>query len=183
MATGGRLTLVLIRHAPALDREEFARTGKDDGERPLSPAGQRKMRAGARGLQKVLPRLDVLASSPLRRAWQTAELVSEVYGGMPIDKLGAAATGDDEALLATLRATPPGTTLAVVGHEPTQGRWTSWLLAGRGEPFVAYKKGEACALEFGGQVDPGAARLLWKLRPRTLRVLGAGDGRVDGGAT
>ena len=172
MTADGRLTLVLIRHAIAMDRAEFARSGKSDDERPLTAEGRRKMRQGAGGLRRILPLLDVLASSPLRRAWETSELVAEAFGQVLIDRLPASADGDGDALLAALRATAPGTTMAVVGHEPTQGRWTSWLLAGREGGFVEYKKGEACALRFPREVEPGTGRLLWKLAPRHLRMLG-----------
>lgn len=171
MAMDTRLTLVLIRHAIAEDRADFVRTGRPDSERPLTAEGRRKMRQAAAGLRRVLPELGRLASSPYVRAWQTAEIVSEAYDDLPIDKLDAAASGDRDALLEALRATPSGTTFVVVGHEPTHGQWTAWLLTGREVGFAGYKKGEACALEFPGAIEPGAARLLWKLRPKQLRTL------------
>ena len=167
-----RLTLVLIRHAIAEDRAEFSRSGSSDDQRPLTGEGRRLMRLAAAGLHRVLPELDVLSSSPLVRAWQTAEIVGEAYGGMPIDRLDAAASGDGDGLLEALRATPPGTTIAVVGHEPTHGDWTGWLLTGSDAGFARYKKGEACALEFSRQIRPGSAELLWKLRPAQLREFG-----------
>lgn len=179
-----RLTLVLIRHAIAEDRAEFARTGRGDDQRPLTGKGRRRMRLAAAGLRRVLPELGVLASSPLERAWQTAGIVSEAYGGMPIDRLDAAASGDGDELLEMLRATTPGTAIAVVGHEPTHGGWTGWLLTGREAGFVGYRKGEACALGFRGDVRPGSAELLWKLRPRHLRALGSEGRRIgDAGTT
>ena len=176
MATDDRLTLVLIRHAIADDRASFARTGRPDSERPLTAEGERKMRSAAAGLHRIFPEFGRLASSPYVRARQTAEIVSEAYGGLAIDELDAAATGDRDALLEALRATPRGTRLAVVGHEPTHGRWTAWLLTGRDAGFIEYKKGECCALAFAREIEPGAARLLWKLRPEQLRALGEGKG-------
>lgn len=179
-----RLTLVLIRHAIAEDRVEFARTGRGHDQRPLTGEGRRRMRLAAAGLRRVLPELDVLASSPLERAWQTAGIVGEAYGGMPIDRLDAAASGGSEALLEMLRTTIPGTTMAVVGHEPIHGDWTGWLLTGRESGFVRFKKGEACALGFGRDIEPGSAELLWKLRPRQLRALGTRErGIGDAGTT
>jgi len=178
-----RLTLVLIRHAIAEDRAEFARTGRGDDQRPLTGEGRRRMRFAAAGLRRVLPVPDVLASSPLVRAWQTAEIVGEAYGGLPIDRLAAAASGDGDALLEALHATSPGTTIAVVGHEPTHGAWTGWLLSGRRAGFVRYKKGEACALGFSGDIRPGAAELLWKLRPKQLRALGTERRRIRDAGT
>lgn len=168
-----RLTLVLIRHAIAEDRAEFARTGRPDDERPLTDRGRRRMRKAAAGLRRVLPDIDRLLSSPLVRAWQTAEIVSAAYDDMRIGALDAAASGDRDDLLAALRDAPGGSVVAVVGHEPTHGYWTSWLLAGENADFVSYKKGEACAVEFGSAIEPGSAKLLWKLRPKQLRSLSA----------
>lgn len=171
-----RLTLVLIRHAIAEDRTEFARTGQSDDERPLTDKGRRRMRKAAEGLRRVLPELDLLLSSPLVRARQTAEIVAAAYGGMQVGVLEAAASGDGDDLLDALRDAPEGATVAVVGHEPTHGNWTSWLLAGRDADFVAYKKGEACAIGFESRLEPGTGQLLWKLRPKQLRALGARRG-------
>lgn len=165
------LTVVLIRHAIAEDRDDFARTGKSDDLRPLTDKGRKRMQKAARGLRRVVPELDRLFSSPLVRARQTAEIVSEAFGGPEVESLEAAATGDGNELLGVLRAAEPGTTIAVVGHEPINGNWTGWLLTGAAAEFIAYKKGEACALSFAGAVRPGAAVLLWKIRPRQLRQL------------
>ncbi|HEX7242015.1 MAG TPA: histidine phosphatase family protein, partial [Longimicrobiaceae bacterium] len=75
------MQLLVVRHAIAEDREEFARTGADDSLRPLTPEGRRRMRRAARGLRRLVPRLGLLASSPLTRAAQTAQILAEAYGG------------------------------------------------------------------------------------------------------
>ena len=129
------------------------------------------MKKAAQGLRRVLPQLDRLLSSPLVRARQTAEIVGEAFGGLEVESLDAAATGDGNELLGALRAAVRGSTIAVVGHEPIGGEWTGWLLTGGAADFIAYKKGEACALSFAGAIRPGEADLLWKIRPRQLRQL------------
>ena len=62
------MDLLVIRHAIAEDREVFAGTGKDDSLRPLTDRGRERMQEGARGLVRLVDRLDVLATSPLTRA-------------------------------------------------------------------------------------------------------------------
>lgn len=171
MAETSGSTVVLIRHAIAEDRGDFARTGKSDDLRPLTDKGRRRMVKAARGLSRVISGLDRLFSSPLVRAWQTAEIVSEAFGGREAESLESAATGDGNELLDALRAVRPGSWIAVVGHEPICGEWTSWLLSGSAIHFINYKKGEACALRFQGAIRPGEADLLWKIRPRQLRQL------------
>lgn len=75
------MQVLVVRHAIAEQQEEFARTGKDDSQRPLTDDGRRKVRRGAAGLRAVVPAIDVLATSPLLRAVQTAEILAAVYNG------------------------------------------------------------------------------------------------------
>ncbi|HEV2150191.1 MAG TPA: phosphohistidine phosphatase SixA [Longimicrobiaceae bacterium] len=167
------MQLLVIRHAIAEEREEFARTGRDDGLRPLAPKGRRRMRRAARGLRRVVPRLGVLAASPLVRAVQTAEIVAEAFGGIPAERWEELAPGVHPSLLVErLRSLPrPAGPVAMVGHEPDLGELVSWLLSGRTPSFVEMKKGAACLLEFEGPPDPERARLLWYLAPAHLRRL------------
>src|SRR3954466_8963065 len=73
------MNLLVIRHAIAEDKEAFAASGRSDDQRPLTEAGREKMRRGAAGLRVVSPRIAVLASSPLLRARETAEIVAPVF--------------------------------------------------------------------------------------------------------
>src|SRR3712207_1068374 len=73
---GARLRVLVVRHAIAEEREAFAKRsrGAPDGERPLTREGRRKFEAGAKGLHALVPKLDALATSPLTRAVETAEI-------------------------------------------------------------------------------------------------------------
>ncbi len=166
------MQILLVRHAIAEEREDFARLGLDDDERPLSEQGRRRMRAAVAGLARVLPALERIGSSPLVRAEQTADLLA---GGFPRARRETlpwmAPGGDRTALLAWLDG-PDDETCAVVGHEPDMGELAGWLLSGRPLPFVEFKKGAACLLEFDGAPRAGEATLRWHLAPRQLRLLG-----------
>src|SRR5271169_3309248 len=78
------MQLVLVRHGIAEDREEFAATGQDDALRPLTKHGRWKMEHIARGLRRGVSALDILVSSPLRRAQQTAKIIAAAYGDIEI---------------------------------------------------------------------------------------------------
>ena len=69
------MDLLVIRHAIAVDPADST----DDDSRPLTAEGKKKMRQGAQGLRQSVPQIDVLATSPLTRAVETAEIVSEAY--------------------------------------------------------------------------------------------------------
>src|SRR5262245_47356052 len=68
-----RYQLYLIRHAIA---EERGDAWPDDAKRPLSEGGMKRMRKSARGLAEAGVSFDVILSSPLVRARQTAEIVA-----------------------------------------------------------------------------------------------------------
>lgn len=165
------MKLLLLRHAIAEEQEDFARTGKDDRLRPLTDEGRKKMKQGAKGLREIVPDLDLLATSPLTRAAQTAAIVDSVYGGLPeveIEELSPEATPAD--FLRWLRKQKAGT-IAAVGHEPTISMILSWLLTGSERRLFSFRKGGACLIEFTGDVAGGTATLLWALTPAQLREL------------
>ena len=168
------MRLLVIRHGIAGEREAWAARGKPDAERPLTGEGRQKMRRGARGLRLLVPEIDVLASSPLVRATQTAEIVSAAYrGSLPIEtveELSPERRPDE--LLGWLRSQQAGATVAVVGHEPHLGFLVGWLLTGRNDSFVDFKKGGAVLLDFDDPPVGGNAVLTWALTPRHLRWLG-----------
>lgn len=166
------MDMLVIRHGIAEDREAFAATGKDDALRPLTDEGRRKMRQVARGLTTVVPSLDVLASSPLARARQTADFVSRAYSGLPITEIHELEPDQPpEAFAAWVRGQARRGAVAAVGHEPLLGRIVSLMLAGRPHSFIDFKKGGACLVAFPDRVEPGAGVLRWLLTPGQLRDL------------
>ena len=169
------MNLLIIRHAIAEDRRRFARTGEDDGARPLTERGRRRMRAAARGLRRVAPKVELLATSPLTRAVQTAQIVGAAYRGVKtVEVPQLAPDASVHALLKWLQERKSTSTVALVGHEPQLGIFVSWLLTGLQESFIPLKKGAACMVELKDNVRPGRGKLLWSLRPSQLRNLGGG---------
>jgi phosphohistidine phosphatase len=166
------MRLLVIRHGLAGDRDEFAFTGRPDAERPLTKGGREKTRRAAQGLAAVVRRVDLIASSTLARAVQTAEILADELGGMDLATLDALAperAPDD--LLPWLRSHDSASTIAVVGHDPHLSFLVGWLLTGRHESFVELKKGGAVLLEFDDPPVAGGALLLWALAPGHLRKL------------
>ena len=165
------MKLLLIRHAIAEESEDFAKTGRDDRLRPLTDEGRKKMKQAAKGLQEIVPEIDLLATSPLTRAAQTGAILDSVYGGLSeveIEELSPEATPGD--FLRWLRK-QKADTLAAVGHEPSLSLILSWLLTGTERRIFAFRKGGACLLEFPDEVGAGTATLLWALTPAQLRDL------------
>jgi len=162
------MQLVVIRHAIAMEREEFAPTGRDDSLRPLTDKGKEKMRRAAAGLRELVPSIDVLAASPFTRAQQTAEIVAAEYEGRRI--VTTSSLEPDSAMedFAEWLRTQRGDVVAVVGHEPHLGMLITWLMTGSEESRVPLKKGAACLLEFPETPARGTARLQWALTASQL---------------
>jgi phosphohistidine phosphatase len=145
-------TIYLVRHAIAEERGE---DWPDDDERPLAHAGTAKMRRAVSGLRELDMKVDVVLTSPLVRAVETAELL--VAGLKPVPALQVLPVD-----------APRG--LAVVGHEPGIGDLAAWLLGARMAP--EFRKGAVCRIDLDGAPAARAGRLIWHATPKMLRSLG-----------
>jgi phosphohistidine phosphatase len=167
------MQVVLIRHGIAEDREAFATEGEDDALRPLTKQGRWKMERVARGLRQAVRSIDVLATSPLVRATQTAEIIATVYRDIEVVTVPAFAPDAPlNAGLDWLRRQRSVEVVAVVGHEPHMGTLATWLLTDLAESRIPLRKGGACAIEFSGLPRAGVGNLAWTLTPALLRRLG-----------
>jgi phosphohistidine phosphatase len=163
--------LLVIRHGVAEDKDEFAATGKDDSLRPLTKEGRWKMESNAKGLRRVLPSLDVLATSPFTRAQQTAKIVGDAYRCSEIEELAALTPdGSPRSFLTWLRKRDAEERVAIVGHEPHLSTLVSWLITGEeAEGRVELRKGGACLVRFDAVPRAGKGMLVWSLPPAILR--------------
>ena len=114
------MDLYLVRHAPAFQKD-LDRWPKDS-ERPLTPEGEEEFRLAARGLARMVPRADVILSSPARRAWHTAEILSELDSWpapepLPVVAASRRRASPEKATLA-LEDYADAKYVAVVGHKP-----------------------------------------------------------------
>jgi phosphohistidine phosphatase len=165
------MQLLIVRHAPATPR------GQDsipDAARPLTPRGEARFRESARGIARLLPSADVVLSSPLLRARQTAEIAAEAWQGVRVSLETALAAGDLSTLLPLLARHAKRDVVALFGHEPQLSLLLAHLLGCDFPEAVAFRKGGAALVEVADPTVRGAAQLLWLLPPRILRRLGGG---------
>ena len=166
------MRLLIIRHGPAKNPAEWEAEGRDDRLRPLTPKGKKEVRRAAAGLVRLVPSLDVLATSPWTRAVQTAEIVAQEYGCEIEEVEQLTSDHKPEDLTPWLRQQHQKEAVAVVGHEPHLGLLVGYLLSGKSASFIDLKKGGACLLEMSESSKPGGAVLEWLLTDRELRRLG-----------
>jgi phosphohistidine phosphatase len=160
--------LYLIRHGLA---EERGDAWPDDNKRPLTEDGMSRMRKQARGLARLGLTLDIVLTSPLVRARQTAEIVASALDPRPtlttIESL--APDGTYQALMADLEKHTRKARIALVGHEPDLGELAARLIGTR--HAIEFKKGAACRIDVTALPPGGPGALRWFLPPRVMREI------------
>ena len=166
------MNVLIIRHGPAGDSAAWEAEGRDDRLRPLTAAGKKEMRKAAAGLPTLVGDVQLLATSPLARAVQTAEIVAAEYECevVPLEALGP--DRDPEDAVGWLRKQQSDLMVGLVGHEPHLSTLVGYLLTGKRASFLHLKKGGACLLEMTAPLQPCGGALEWLLTPRALRRLG-----------
>lgn len=160
--------LIIIRHALARGRDP--KRWADDRKRPLSPKGRKQFRAIARGLGGSLPAMDLILTSPLERAKQTASILTRETGWPKAKACAALEPAEDPAaLLARIRKSK-ASRIAVVGHEPHLSHLVGVCIAGKSSTVhLEMKKGGAAIVVFPEAVGAGSGMLTALLPARALR--------------
>jgi phosphohistidine phosphatase len=157
------MEVYFLRHGDAGSRETWK--GSDES-RPLSKEGAARMEREASALASLRLPLDLIITSPLVRAQQTAEIVARrlnLLDALVEDDRLAPGFGAAE-LGSIMREHRALTALMLVGHEP----YFSAIIAGCiGGGRVECKKGALARVDFQ---DPAslAGLLVWLLPPRVL---------------
>lgn len=166
------MELLILRHAIAFPRD--ASRWPDDAERPLTPEGVSKARQAAAGLRRLATRPQLVLTSPLVRARDTAKVFSQ--GARWPEAVACAALSparDPQELLAELRR-HDGTAhcIGVVGHQPHLGRLLALCLRGEARPEAfELKKSAVARVQFGGPPRAGRGVLTALFPPRALRKI------------
>ena len=166
------MNLYLMRHGLAVER---GTPGYDnDGERPLTPKGERKVRRVAEALLQMEVVFEVILSSPLVRARQTAEaLLAEVKAPEKLQLTEHLAPGGRAKELVKLIQELPGPpqNVLLVGHEPDLGQFASLLLSGGEAMSIPFKKGGVARLTVDRWRASRCASLEWLLTSRQMEMM------------
>jgi phosphohistidine phosphatase len=166
------MELLIVRHAIAYPRD--ATRWPDDTQRPLTAEGIRRGRRAAAGLKRIARRPDLILTSPLVRARDTAKIFSRgAHWPEAVECDALAPQGRLEDVLEALRRHgEKAVCAAVVGHQPHLGRLLAHCLRGEARPeaFELKKSAVAC-VQFEGAPAAHRGVLAWSLAPRILRQL------------
>jgi phosphohistidine phosphatase len=165
-------TLFIIRHAYAGQHGDPRYP--DDSLRPLTPEGAKQFRKAMKKLAERGLEIDIIATSPLVRCCQTAQIVRERLESQPeLVELGALQPGSDLAALIEWSNNQPHERLAWVGHAPDVDQLAGALL-GAPAQAISFRKGAIAQIDFEAEVAPGGGELRYFLAPAELGCRRAG---------
>jgi phosphohistidine phosphatase len=136
------MEVYLIRHGIAGIKGTYA----DDKQRPLTPKGKSKTMSVAKRLHSIGLRFELILTSPLVRAYQTANILQEAGLSAKTEQWEfLAPEGEIERWLEwlqTWQSDKPDSQIALVGHQPDLSNWAEMLVWGTtGEQIVLKKAG------------------------------------------
>jgi phosphohistidine phosphatase len=162
--------LTIVRHGIALPH---GTPNVPDDERPLTDKGRKRMRQIGRGLRRLGVEPDRIYSSPLPRAWQTAEILASVL--QLSDRLEAAEELRADRTSASIREwllTRTEPRLMIVGHDPAISSLVGLLLnVPPAWSPCELKKGGVAALSTRDETGAPGFSLDWLATPGILRRL------------
>jgi phosphohistidine phosphatase len=159
--------LYLIRHAWAGQHGDPR--WPDDNLRPLTKEGKKRFKAVVERLLATGFAPELIATSPLVRARETAEIIVRALPEEPeLIELEELAPGSQlDRLIAWTNQQARGRDVAWVGHAPDISMWAGGLL-GAAPGAIAFGKGAVAALEFGDRIERANGELCWLATAKLL---------------
>jgi phosphohistidine phosphatase len=162
------MIVYIIRHAWAGHYGDPA--WPNDFQRPLTDEGRARFARVVRELAQRDFAPEVIATSPLVRCRQTAEIVAEALPHRPdvVPRDELVPDSDLEGLLRwTNRKASSREQLAWVGHAPDVGQLTAALI-GDSRGWIRFAKGAVAAVRFPGRAAVGEGELRWLVTAKLL---------------
>jgi phosphohistidine phosphatase len=162
------MKIYLIRHGIAEDHST-----KPDADRVLTDRGKEKMAKAVEGMRKLGIQLDLILSSPLKRARQTADVVATGLSVGKLEEVAELSPGTNPSLMVNaIRRYRECKAIALVGHEPDLSRLASFLLTGSANSCdFDFKKGGMAGIDAEVSGNSLHCILASFLPPKVLRAL------------
>ena len=162
------MEIYILRHGIAVERGSPGY--KKDSDRPLTKDGIAKMHQIAEAILAMDLKFDLILSSPLVRAEQTARIVADELDEEVTFTDHLSPDGNALELVREINDEKPKCVL-LVGHEPDLSRLISLLVSGNSDSSIELKKGGLCKMTVDRLVFSQCATLNWLLTPKQLRSL------------
>src|SRR5688572_8937065 len=135
------MEIYIVRHGDALDRDDPAVTS--DAMRPLTERGRTEVAAMAAVMERLGVKPELVLTSTLVRARQTAEIITDALGprGGPTVSDELVYGGSLAAVLNDILAHGRPAQVVLAGHMPSVGHMIGWLCWNELENAVAMRTG------------------------------------------
>ncbi len=151
--------LIAIRHGKPKS-DGYA----EDALRPLSEEGEAIQRRVTEELKGHGLKPTMILTSPLLRALQTAEVISEIFKIPVYEDPALGVEFDGDALLDSLPAPEFNETVVLVGHAPTLAQFVEKLVGAEVLPH-GLAKSSAAVIDFHDEIGIGKAKFVGYYAP------------------
>jgi len=165
------MKITLLRHGIA--EEKLDGRCKTDDERPLTQEGIDKIRMIGKYLKNMGLKFDLVLTSTLIRAKETAEIASAELGIRNLIKETPHLKPEGryaDLLEVIAEEYPEARDVLLVGHEPFMSGFISMMLSGEENLMIQMKKGGLCRLD-SRKLKPGKSELLWLMTPKHMTAM------------
>jgi phosphohistidine phosphatase len=157
------MLLYIVRHAEAGSHGDPRYP--DDSLRPLTDKGRKRFSRLVKKLVRHGFAPGLIATSPLVRCRQTAQVILDRLDGEPkLMELSELAPGSELASLIAWTNGQEVDQVAWVGHAPDVDSLTSELI-GSGASNLDFSKGAIAAIQFEAEIAVGQGQLRWLVAP------------------
>ncbi len=163
------MDIYFIRHGIAADPSEY----EYDRDRPLTAKGREKTEQVAEKIRRIGVTFDLILTSPLVRAKQTAQILLEVgLTDLVEEFIPLSPGGNLQEFLQTWSESDYGKTegaIAMVGHQPDLTDWAEQLIWGEIRGKLILKKAGVIGVSFPLVASPlGQGQLFLLTSPKWL---------------
>lgn len=132
----------------------------------MTDKGKEEARWAGKRVGRLDPPVRLICSSPLARARETAELVSETLGGVRVEQTPELAPGASvDGLLRLIDARKAQGVLCLVGHMPDLGELAAYLSWGERGRVMDMATGGMVLADVAGDGDKRGSVIRWVASP------------------
>ena len=167
--TNESLKLYVLRHGQAGAHIDDS---SKDAVRPLTADGRKEIGEIANSLKRLDVSFELIASSPLKRALETAKIVADKLKTKNLEQWDELkATGDSGALFTRLSRLKGKMRILLVGHEPHLSGIIGEIVSGKSNVHIVLKKGGMAKVSLDELRPKVSGELVWLLTPKLLKKL------------
>ncbi len=159
------MEIYVLRHGEAEERE----TGRADRDRKLTARGKQDLKAVLKLARKAEVAPDLILTSPLRRAQETAAIAAEVLGCKRVVETRNLLPGaSPELVWKEIGSGPKVEQVLLAGHQPHLGSLIGLLL--EAPVMVDLKKGSLVRIATHARLGPPRGVLKWMLTTKVAKA-------------